>query len=73
MSEICFKCQSQKTIQLEKYNLLTKQAKERAIENGKEFCIWFDAEDEKFFISEYETAKQRSYKIMETFSKFKPN
>ena len=29
MSEICFKCQSQKTIQLEKYNLLTKQAKEK--------------------------------------------
>jgi hypothetical protein len=72
MEIICWTCEKNKNHQLEKLKTLAIKAKNKAIENGKRFCIYFDNEDEKFIICDYAIAKEKNYCIQQIFSQFKP-
>jgi hypothetical protein len=55
---------------MQKQITLRKFAKERALNEDKNYCIYFDEEDKNLRISTYESAKRRSEKIIEVVSRF---
>jgi hypothetical protein len=55
---------------MQKQITLRKFAKERALNEDKNYCIYFDDEDKEIRISTYESAKRRGESIIEVISRF---
>jgi hypothetical protein len=49
---------------------LRKFAKERALNEDKNYCIYFDEEDKELRIATYESATRRGENIIEVISRF---
>jgi len=66
----CIKCKAKQELLKNKQNTLRKFAKERALNENKNYCIYFDTEDIELRITTLESATEREYSIVEIISRF---
>ena len=66
MGKICLPCEREKA-RLPKYREL---AKGRAIAEQKIMIVYFDTEDKKYYITDFETAKSRQIEPCEYFTQY---
>jgi hypothetical protein len=66
----CITCKIKHELLMQKQISLRKFAKERAFNEDKNYCIYFDEEDKELRIATYESAKGRSENIIEVISRF---
>jgi hypothetical protein len=66
----CITCKIKHELLMQKQITLRKFAKERALNEDKNYCIYFDEEDKELRIATYESATRRGENIIEVISRF---
>jgi hypothetical protein len=66
----CIPCRRARAIAERQLTFLREQAQQRAIQNDSNYAIYLDQEDNKLHITEFETATNRGYKIVEFIPRF---
>ena len=69
MDSFCWSCEAKKKLGAYKYVFLQQQAKQRAIQDQKNYGIFIDLEDEQYRIRPIDS-DNNGFQLVEQFTKF---